>query len=117
MIRALPLLAALALAACTPEPTPQDTAPSGRQPLSIPDDVTIEGCRAAGGQRDGLAGALCTFAATDAGKTCTDSAECEGRCEATGTGGANGTCSARISPFGCYSEMRDGVALPALCVD
>ena len=117
MIRALGVLAALALCACTPETVADEAQPSGRQPLSIPDDVTIEGCRAAGGQRDGLAGALCTFAATDAGKTCTDSAECEGRCEATGTGGANGTCSARISPFGCYSEMRDGVARPALCVD
>ena len=117
MIRTILVVALFTLGACTPEPLADEATPSGRQPLSIPDEVTIEGCRAAGGQRDGLAGALCTFAATDAGKTCTDSAECEGRCEATGTGGANGTCSARISPFGCYSEMRDGVAQPALCVD
>ena len=117
MMRALPVLALLVLGACTPEPGPDDTTPTGRQPLSIPDEVTIEGCRKAGGQRDGLAGAVCTFAAKDAGKVCTDSADCEGRCEAGDPGGATGICSARISPFGCYSEMRDGVAQPALCVD
>lgn len=117
MIRALSVLAALVLGACTPEPGPDEGTPTGRQPLSIPEEVTIKGCRESGGQRDGLAGAVCTFPATDAGKICTDSDDCEGRCEAGDPTAAIGTCSARISPFGCYSEMRDGVAQPALCVD
>lgn len=66
---------------------------------------------------------MCVFKASDAGKTCSDSKECEYRCLATSpftpkeSKKVTGTCQATNNPFGCSSEVMDGVAQPALCID
>jgi len=61
----------------------------------------------------------------DGGKTCSDLSDCEGRCMATNasgfdpdaSGGQTGKCQLTDSPFGCYSEIIEGVVQPGLCVD
>ena len=73
--------------------------------------------------RQGLAGyEMCVRPYADAGKTCQDSSECEGQCRAQGFGSTDasqvsGTCQADNIPFGCYAEVKNGIASPALCVD
>ena len=65
----------------------------------------------------------CVIAMPDAGKSCTDSSQCEGRC-LTGAGmpdegnkQVTGACQATNQPFGCFSEVENGVAGPGLCID
>jgi len=84
-------------------------------------------CETAGGSvmpggRLGWERCLQTF--PDAGKTCSDGAECLGDCrlellkdmpQAGET--ATGTCQANDSPFGCHASVENGKATPALCVD
>lgn len=84
-------------------------------------------CEAAGGSvaRDGMRGweqCIQTFA--DAGKACTDNADCLGQCRLSlgddmpeAGKPITGKCQATDSPFGCYATVEDGRATPALCVD
>ncbi len=62
----------------------------------------------------------CLLKTADAGKACSDSAQCEGGCLApAGTAdGAQvaGTCSIDNNPFGCTQRVRDGVS-STICVD
>ena len=77
-------------------------------------------------QQAGLLGAYnCFVDYDDGGKTCSDASDCQGRCFATfahsydpdAPGGHTGTCAANDSPFGCRSEIVEGVVQPGLCVD
>ncbi len=82
-------------------------------------------CTSAGGtvQRRGRLGMeQCVRAFADAGKACTDTSQCQGKC--VGSAGAasasekvSGQCQADDRLFGCYSEIRDGKAAYAICVD
>ena len=62
----------------------------------------------------------CTIPTGDAGKSCTDSSECERRC-LTGVGEpgkqVTGQCQSSNQPFGCWAEVLKGVAQPGLCID
>lgn len=67
---------------------------------------------------------MCLITFSDAGKSCTDGAQCgSGRCyaatpvAASGGSGATGQCAPTINPCGCNQRVEDGVALPTLCVD
>ena len=68
---------------------------------------------------------MCLITFSDAGKSCTDGAQCgSGRCLAgnptAGTGGgpgATGQCSTTNDPCGCYQRIEKGVAQPTLCAD
>lgn len=66
---------------------------------------------------------MCLIAFKDAGKSCTDGAQCaSGRCKAEMSGPdtappTNGQCAANNDPCGCFQLFEDGKALPALCVD
>ncbi len=57
----------------------------------------------------------------DGGKSCADTADCEGECRAmdgAGTGEtARGQCTADSVPFGCYARVDGGVVGPYICVD
>lgn len=96
--------------------TPEITAP---KPVSA-----AEVCIAKGGSFGpaGLLGAdRCTLPYSDAGTVCSDSSQCEGRCyagdfDAAGYAG-KGQCQADDNPFGCNSEIVDGIVQPGLCVD
>ena len=81
-------------------------------------------CTTAGGEwkKVGLAGNLaCVLKTKDAGKSCTDSSQCEERCLAgidqADSAKTAGQCQATNQPFGCFAEIKDGVAEPALCID
>ena len=67
---------------------------------------------------------MCVITFADAGKSCTDGAQCgSGRCyagtptAASGGTGATGQCAPTTNPCGCNQRVEDGVALPTLCVD
>lgn len=88
--------------------------------------IDREACAARGGEvrQEGMLGTYrCTVPYADAGKTCRDKADCEGKCllspeskAATGEE-ASGACQANDSPFGCHAEIVDGKVAAALCVD
>jgi hypothetical protein len=105
------------LAACSglPEPlivTPQPTA----VPVVLPDNE--QDCLAQGGAwgpQGMLQQDMCDLPATDAGKPCTDSSQCQGLCLASDAS-STGTCSPRVLNFGCFDVIEDGVKM-GLCID
>ena len=145
MIRELfMVLAAIAAASCA-APTPVTETPStatficieGR-PLVLADgviDTSVQealtaspaACTSAGGAIQPVCrmqSPMCVIAFTDAGRSCTDGAQCgSGRCyaapptAASGGSGATGQCAPTNDPCGCNQRVEDGVALPTLCVD
>lgn len=67
---------------------------------------------------------MCVVTFTDAGKTCSDGAECgSGRCLSDKGGGTpagqpvKGQCARTNDPCGCYQTIKNGVAQPTLCAD
>lgn len=118
------LLATLGLAACTPAesgPTATDS-----NATVIPKDE--QACRAEGGtwRPVCLMGTLaCVIKYKDAGKTCRDGDECQGRqCryegkEAPDMNGreATGKCLAYSDPCGCFTLVEDGKIMGTLCAD
>ncbi|MEZ5937663.1 MAG: hypothetical protein R3C52_05535 [Hyphomonadaceae bacterium] len=65
---------------------------------------------------------MCVIAFKDAGKPCTDSSQCSGRClgdgKATKAGQpGTGRCAPTNNPCGCFQTVRDGIVQPTLCVD
>lgn len=125
-------LGALALGACTPSgpqtPTPPTgtAEPAGDQSFSRDMSAADKAaCTSAGGtvQRRGrMQAESCVHAFADAGKVCTDSSQCEGKCVGSAgavspTATASGQCQADDRLFGCYAEVKGGKAVNAICVD
>lgn len=135
----LTALGALALGGCTPAEAPQTqpgpvapTAPAGpsepagnqsyARDMSAADKAA---CTSGGGtvQRRGMLGMeMCVHPYADAGKQCSDSSQCQGKCVgsagSTSTSSAvTGQCQADDRLFGCYSEIKGGKAAYAICVD
>jgi hypothetical protein len=123
---------ALALVGCAPQDGPQPPTPpvggeKGQNQSYSRDMGTADraACEAEGGsvQRRGMLGMeQCVHAYADAGKQCTDSSQCQGKC--VGSAGAvspdkpaSGTCQADDRLYGCYAEVRQGKAVNAICVD
>ena len=100
-------------------------------PLSYRDCVyppaeMVQACTKKGGafSQQGMLGCYqCVLSYPDAGKTCQDSKDCQGKCKNTGefieNGAKNqsGQCASDSSGFGCYQTIEKGVAQPAICVD
>ena len=86
---------------------------------------TAIGCRMRGGEwtRYGLPPKpVCLMKTKDAGKSCTDSSQCQGACVNYGpnlTRGqkAKGECTAKNIVIGCFTSIKDGKAEMSLCVD
>ena len=99
-------------------------APEPQRPSYTLTQAQRQQCLASGGkvERAGLLGAeRCTLSYGDAGKVCTDSSQCLGKCVAD-LDGANkinisGTCQKTDNPFGCYAFVENGRTGPALCAD
>ena len=118
------LLLTIGLAACTPaESGPTATASNA---TVIPKDE--QSCRAAGGNWRPVCmmGTLaCVVRFNDAGKTCRDGNECQGRqCRYEGkeagavTGReATGKCLEQSDPCGCFTLVEDGKIMGTLCAD
>ena len=89
-----------------------------------------EQCAASGGkiEKVGLIGTpACLIPTADAGKSCRDSSECQGRCLVDDWEGdkpprigtvSTGLCEASNLTFGCFAEVREGkIGSTFLCVD
>jgi len=106
---ALSLLAACAPAAQAPAPAAQSADAS---------------CAARGGSMQPvgrLQRPTCVVPYADAGKTCSDKADCQGACIAEGNleaqGATTGQCQKTNVQFGCYAKIVNGKATGAICVD
>ena len=90
----------------------------------------VEQCKASGGkiEKVGIVGTpACVIPTADAGKTCSDSSECQGRCLVEDWEGdrpprigtqSKGMCEASNLTFGCIAEVRRGrIATAFVCVD
>lgn len=64
---------------------------------------------------------MCVIAFKDAGKTCSDSSECSGRCQTEEQvqpqKATTGKCTASNDPCGCFQIVEKGVAGYPLCAD
>ena len=134
----LPIATAL-LAACTPaksvNPDPMQTPDLvAEAPTSVPtgnfartrlSEARRAKCLAAGGtvQVVGMAAnEACVRRFADAGKACTDSENCEGKCLVSGPHPPDGMvqtgqCQTTDNGFGCFTELRGGKAVGGICVD
>ncbi len=90
--------------------------------------IDDEACAAQGGEvrQEGLLGLWrCVVPYADAGASCSDASDCEGRCFARDDvtdyeaepGAAVGVCEENDSPFGCFAEVVGGNVEPMICVD
>jgi len=106
-------LALSLLAACAPAPASQPAAQSA--------DAS---CAARGGSMQPvgrLQRPTCVVPYADAGKTCSDKADCQGACIAEGALDAQdattGQCQKTNVQFGCYAKIVGGKATAAICID
>lgn len=82
-------------------------------------------CQLHGGTLQGVgmfATPACVIPYADAGKLCSDKSDCTGLCKtdqdiAVGQA-VTGTCQrSNHDNFGCYNEVKGGIALAGMCVD
>jgi len=136
------LMACLALVACaktsaptTMPPPPPPVAASGEEtklgPWPARPDGTVDisaseraRCTALRGTitQTGFSTHACTYPAPDAGKACTGSDQCVGKClalqdDAEAGAAAAGACSALVNRGGCANFIENGKASGMLCVD
>lgn len=119
------LVAALLLAHCAPPPEAGGATSENTETTTGPGDDTDESCRAKGGifRPVCLMGLkACVVKYADAGKPCTDKAQCEGQCRLEGPppmpgATAKGVCQRTSDPCGCFTLVEDGKAQAAMCVD
>ncbi|MFZ4068898.1 MAG: hypothetical protein ACOYJ6_02205 [Caulobacterales bacterium] len=112
-------LLAVALVACASPPPPGE---ANAQLAASFDPAAAKTCERRGGayQIDGgLNRYSCIISYSDAGKPCTDKADCQGACLATpgqrmGEKGA-GKCAATDSVSGCNAPLNGGIVGPVLC--
>ena len=107
-------LALSLLAACAPSaPGPQPTAQSA--------DAS---CATRGGSMQPVGRmqrSTCVVPFSDAGKTCSDKADCQGACIADGNAesqsATTGQCQKTNVQFGCYAKIVGGKSTGTICVD
>ena len=106
-------LALSALAACAP-------ASPGPTPTAQSETAT---CATRGGTLQPLGRmqrSTCVVPYADAGKTCSDKADCQGACITEGnldTPATTGQCQKSNVQFGCYAKIVNGKATATICVD
>lgn len=107
------------------DPPPQQPQPPGTQPPRVTEaGQEAAACAARGGNYQPvclMGRPMCVLPHADAGKSCTDSSQCEGRCVVEN--GADpgkqvtGVCSRNNNPCGCFTLVQNGVSQPTLCAD
>lgn len=119
------VVALIVTAACA-QSAPEPQVSVGERPnagQSAPPDAQL--CSSQGGEvrRVCMLGRqMCVVPYPDAGKTCSDSSECGGRCLYDGDAVQPGTpvtgyCQKDNDPCGCFSEVEDGKLGGGLCID
>lgn len=118
------LISLIFISACqTPAVTEEQN--SSNNPSESSENLAKE-CLAKGGtyiKQGRLQMYRCVMQFSDAGKSCSDSANCQGKCTssdtsiAAGTSNVTGICATNDSPFGCHQSIEGGVAKGFLCVD
>ena len=117
MIRTISALTAFVLlAACAPS-TPAPKPMTATQSLEA-------SCTARGGKIQNVGRIqmpTCVVPFADAGKACTDKAQCEGACILAGNLEAKtdvvGACQKTNVQFGCFAKVVNGKAENAICID
>ncbi|PPU66210.1 hypothetical protein [Xanthomonas pisi] len=120
-----PMMCALLLAACSNTPAAKSDAAASAPPHANAGSTDeAAACTAKGGQLRPVGRMQiprCIVPYADAGKTCTDNADCSGDCLATSivpTGtAATGTCQRDSDRFGCRQVVVGGKGQAALCID
>lgn len=113
-------MAALTFGACAPQPTPPADTPAAIRSLSASECEARGGAMTPVGRMQTL---QCVIAYTDAGKPCTDGAQCQGDCRTEPTvtvregQSVTGQCQANSNRFGCFTTIRNGKAEATLCID
>jgi hypothetical protein len=103
-------------------------APAAQAPAPAAPSPTIEGgdasCAARGGAMQPvgrLQRPTCVVPYADAGKACSDKADCQGACIAEGNleaqGATTGQCQKTNVQFGCFAKIVNGKATAAICID
>jgi hypothetical protein len=134
-MRILMVVAALAIAACSPaappapaEPAPTATpAPAPAEPSSPAPTADQASCAAKGGEWRPVCRMqqpACVLTFKDAGKACKDGDDCAGDCMAPNSAGfaptgatVSGVCAVNDDPCGCKQTVEDGKATAAICID
>lgn len=83
--------------------------------------TTAQTCKAQGGSWQPvcmLGRNYCILSYADAGKACTDSSQCQGKCLVVPDRiQTTGQCQLNNNPCGCFSTMEHGQPQPGLCID
>jgi hypothetical protein len=118
---------ALALAACAaPSSAPPTPVQADAGPVKPPVLETQAACNSYGGEWRPICRMqkpACVVSFKDAGKSCSDSSECSGRCTLNSPGNVQpgtatkGTCTANSDPCGCFQLVTNGKADYTLCAD
>jgi len=126
MIRVLLAAAALMLAACAqPIAAPPASEPQAPVRVDWQAAQNAEQCSAISGEWRPiclLGKPACVVTYADAGKSCSDSSECSGRCITSDSGArpgseTRGVCTATSDPCGCFQLVTNGKADYPLCAD
>jgi len=125
-MRLLAALFALVVLACAPMTPATPAADQPAAPVKLVPASDQAGCLVQKGDWAPICRmqkAACVLNFSDAGKSCTDSDQCQGNCYTDPSQGARqgeaatGKCAMNSNPCGCNSRVEDGVATPTLCVD
>jgi hypothetical protein len=101
-------------------------APASRPPVVTSTGPDVAACTAKGGTVRPVCRMqkpACVIAYADAGKTCSDKSDCQGRCLHQGEAPADpatavtGQCQATSDPCGCFTTVVKGHVGPGMCVD
>lgn len=129
MKRLMIAVAALLAAACQPMPTSEGTATAAPQQSQVSAAGSTDAalCASQGGKmlpQGRMQSVRCVLSYSDAGKRCTDGADCQGDCRIGEVSNppdagvtAVGQCTADSNRFGCYTTVTGGKAEATICVD
>ncbi len=129
MKRLMIAVAALLAAACQPMPASEGAATAAPQQSQVSAAGSTDAalCASQGGKmlpQGRMQSVRCVLSYSDAGKRCTDGADCQGDCRIGDVAtppdaGVNavGRCTADSNRFGCYTTVTGGKAEATICVD
>jgi len=124
-MRALMLVAAMIVSACSPatQEGPSEPAPAA----SLTASAEEAACAAKGGEWRPVCRMqqpACVVKFADGGKECSDSDDCAGQCLARSAAGfvpegraVTGVCAVNDDPCGCKQTVEGGKATVAICID